>query len=393
MSALDFDPELPVEAAWTPPSHWYTDAAFHRRELERVFAPSWQFAARLAQLEQPGDFVAASAAGQTWFTLRHPDGGLRAYHNVCRHHAAELCSGAGRVPKVEQGGELVCPYHAWTYDLDGALRRAPELGAARGFDRADFSLPALRVEAFEDLVFVNADPDAPALAPGLAELRRRLAAFERPLSFVERQSYELDCNWKVFVDNYPDLAPFLDADKLARLTWVARGRYSMKCNWKVFVDNYLDGGYHIAHLHRGLADELKLAGYRTEVFERLSIQSSPGSASDPRVGAGAIYAFLYPNFMINRYGCWLDTNLVLPLGEGRTRVVMDYWVERERAGDAGFVADSLAASRRIHDEDVAISESVQRGLGSRSYTRGRYAARELAMHAFHRELAADLSRD
>ncbi len=346
MSALDFDPELPGEAAWTPPSHWYTDAAFHRRELERVFAPSWQFAARLAQLERPGDFVAASAAGQTWFTLRHTDGGLRAYHN-----------GAGRVPKVEQGGELVCPYHAWTYDLDGALRRAPELGAARGFDRADFSLPALRVEAFEDLVFVNADPDAPALAPGLAELRRRLAAFERPLSFVERQSYELDCNWKVF------------------------------------VDNYLDGGYHIAHLHRGLADELQLAGYRTEVFERLSIQSSPGSASDPRVGAGAIYAFLYPNFMINRYGCWLDTNLVLPLGEGRTRVVMDYWVERERSGDAGFVADSLAASRRIHDEDVAISESVQRGLGSRSYTRGRYAARELAMHAFHRELAADLSRD
>jgi len=345
-----FDAGVPVAAAWTPPAAWYADPDFAALERRAVFGRGWQFAARADQLGAPGSFVAARAGGETWVVLRHHDGELRAFHNVCRHHAAEVCAGAGTA------SELVCPYHAWTYDLDGLLKRAPELGAARGFERADFALPRMAVETFDRFVFVNPGADAPPLAPRLAELGRRLASFPGELAFVERQSYELDCNWKVF------------------------------------VDNYLDGGYHIAHLHRGLADELDLGTYRTEVFERLSIQSSGGARSEGRVGGGAVYAFLYPNFMVNRYGPWLDTNLVLPLAPGRTRVVLDYWVEAERAGDEPFLRASLAASRRIHDEDVAISESVQRGLASSSYDRGRYAARELAMHAFHRELAADLAR-
>jgi choline monooxygenase len=349
MSVHGFDPAPEAAAAWTPPTSWYTEPEFHELERRAVFGRNWLFAARTAELARPGAFVAAAAAGMTWVTLRHSDLRLRAFHNVCRHHAAEICQGAG------EAAELVCPYHGWTYDLDGRLRRAPELGSARGFERGDFALPPLAVEELVSFVFVHADPRAAPLAPRLSELTRRLAAFPQDLVFVQRAAYELDCNWKVF------------------------------------VDNYLDGGYHIAHLHHGLAGELELADYRTEVFERCSIQSCRGAEADERVGGGALYAFVHPNFMINRYGSWLDTNLVLPLGVGRTRVVMDYWVEAARARDAEFLDASLTASRRVHDEDVGISESVQRGLSSSSYERGRYAARELAMHAFHRDLAADLA--
>jgi choline monooxygenase len=353
MSVHGFDPAPEAAAAWTPPCSWYTDPEFHALERRAVFRQNWLFAARAEQLARPGAFVAAAMAGETWIALRHADGRLRAMHNVCRHHAAEICRGAG------EAAELVCPYHGWTYDLDGRLRSAPELGAARGFERSSFALPPLAVEELDRFVFVHCDPRAAPLAPRLAELTRRLDAFGGQggeLVFVERAAYELDCNWKVF------------------------------------VDNYLDGGYHIAHLHHGLAGELELSDYRTEVFERFSIQSCRGAQADERVGGGALYAFVHPNFMINRYGAWLDTNLVLPLGERRTRVVMDYWVEAQLARDPAFLRESLAASRRVHDEDVGISESVQRGLSSSSYESGRYAAREVAMHAFHRDLAADLAR-
>jgi choline monooxygenase len=351
MDVHGFDPAPPTERAATPPAAWYVDPAFHELERARVFGAAWQLAARLDQLERPGDFVAGGAAGRTWVTLRDGEGRLRAFHNVCRHHAAELCRGSGRVER------LVCPYHGWTYGLDGRLESAPGLGAAPGFDRADFALPELAVATLDRLVFVNPAREAAPLEPRAAELARRLAAFPAELVFVERRTYELDCNWKVF------------------------------------VDNYLDGGYHVAHLHGGLAGELELEGYRTEVCEglgeQLSIQSSPGAGGE-RTEGGAVYAFLHPNCMLNRYGPWLDTNLVLPLGPARTRVVMDYWVEPGRAGDEAFVRASLAASLRVHEEDVAISESVQRGLASGAYERGRYAARERAMHAFHRCLARDL---
>jgi choline monooxygenase len=350
MNVHGFETATETAAAETPPTAWYTDPAFHELERRAVFGRNWQFAARAEELALPGAFVAASAAGATWIALRGADGELAAFHNVCRHHAAEICRGAGRAE------ELVCPYHGWTYGLDGRLRRAPELGAARGFERGAYALPPLSAEQVGRFVFVNSDRGAAPLAPRLAELERRLAAFPGELAFVARATYELDCNWKVF------------------------------------ADNYLDGGYHIAHLHHGLADELDLPSYTTEVFDKLSIQSCRGSHADERVGGGALYAFVHPNFMVNRYGAWLDTNLVLPLGVGRTRVVMDYWVESARAGDEAFVRGSLLASRRVHDEDVSISESVQRGLASGSYDRGRYAGRERAMHAFHRDLATDLAR-
>jgi choline monooxygenase len=285
--------------------------------------------------------------------VRHPTGELRAFHNVCRHHAAEVCLGEGRAD------QLVCPYHRWTYDLDGRLASAPELGAARGFDRAAFALPPLAVHALEPFVFVSAADEPWDMDVELAELAARLEAMDTGrLAFVKRVSYEI------------------------------------ACNWKVFVDNYLDGGYHIAHLHRGLADELDMASYRTELLGRLSIQSS-GGGEGARVDWGALYAFVHPNFMINRYGPWMDTNLVLPLGHDRCEVVMEYWLDPAAGGDdPEFVERSLADSWRIHLEDVAISESVQRGVASRSYDRGRYSvAREGAMHLFHRNLAADLAGD
>jgi choline monooxygenase len=358
-----FDPELPLARAWTPPASWYTRPELAALERERVFRRAWHFACRADQVARPGACVAIDVAGDPYFVVRDGGGALRGFHNVCRHHAARLVDDAATCD------EIVCPYHGWRYELDGALKSAPRSAGLEDFRRADFGLAPVHVEAWGPLVFLHAGEPERSVAQELA-----------------------------------DLAPHVDPRELARLTWVARGRYAMRCNWKVFVDNYLDGGYHIAHVHGNLAGQLDLGGYATTLLARASVQTCPASADldatvargaelAGRMGGGATYAWLYPNLMLNRYGPMLDSNLVLPLGPDRCEVVFDYWYDGD-ADDArarAFLDATIANSDVTQREDVWISEQVQRGLASRGYDRGRYApAVEHAMHHFHRLLAADL---
>ena len=355
-----FDPSLPIEQAWTPPASWYLSPELFAWERERVFLRTWQAVGRLDQVSQPGEYFSGCVAEYPYVVLRDGEGALRAFHNVCRHHAAQVCAGAGRLD------ELTCPYHGWTYRLDGRLTRAPHLGRNDVFDRDRFSLKPAAVEAWGPLVFICLGDDPPPLAAQLA-----------------------------------GLTPRLEAMRTSDLHFVARRAYDIRCNWKVYVDNYLDGGYHVAVLHKALAGQLDLGTYTTEIFDRLSIQScktpeqAPSDAGGDfaeRLGSEALYAFVYPNLMLNRYGTILDTNWVVPLGTNRTQVVFDYYfLDTEGPQAQEFISRSIAASHRVQEEDVSICESVQTGLGSPAYDRGIYAPKiEMAAYHFHRLLAADL---
>jgi choline monooxygenase len=332
-------------------------------ELERrtVFARSWQLAGRADQVSRPGQFVSCElAGGEPAVVVRGADHELRAFFNVCRHHAAAV------VTEVEGTAQtLRCPYHGWTYSLDGALKGTPDFGGVCDFDRSANGLIPLRVAVWDPWVFASVDRDAPALESSLGS------------------------------DLFDRLAP-LDP---ARLRWIARRQYVLDCNWKVFVDNYLDGGYHVPHLHKGLDSVLDYAGYTIENGARFCLQSSPlgaGGAGEPetaavRRGDRAHYFWIYPNFMINSYGGAMDTNLVVPRGPDRTEVLFDfYFADVSEASHAHNLA-SIRVSDRIQDEDVAICASVQRGLRSGAYTAGRLSVRrEGGEHLFHRLLHADL---
>lgn len=354
---LEFDPNLPFDHAWTPPSRWYRSPEIYAREREAVFARTWQPVARAEQLREPGDFATALVAGEPWVVLRDERGSLRAFSNTCRHKATVVAEGCGRAR------ELVCPYHGWSYGLDGRLLRAPGIGRIADFDRAAMGLPPVQAQEWGPYVFANADPSAAPLLSALGELDGALRA-----TGWDGLRYHSSQTWEV------------------------------ACNWKVFCDNYLDGGYHIQHRHPTLHAQLDMSTYRTEVLERCSIQRSGAGGLDPRVdydpsrriADGALYAFVYPNFMINRYGPALDTNLVLPLGPERCRVVFDFFFEQ--GTDPAFIEQSLVQSALTQQEDVDVSEAVQVGLGSRSYERGRYAGLEIAVHHFHKLLARDLAR-
>ncbi len=349
-----FDPTLPLERAWMPPSGWYTDPALYALERTAIFQRTWMPVAHAGQLPPPGGYLGGCQSGVPWLITRDHDGRLRAFHNTCRHKGAILARGGG------SADSLVCPFHAWEYTLDGRLRRAPRLGAIADFDRDRMSLPPMGLSQWGPLVLVHPDPAAPAPAQRFPELSAALS----------------DSGWDALVH-------------------VARGSYLIDCNWKVFVDNYLDGGYHIDHMHPSLSAQLDMDSYQTETFRRSSMQCSAASeGSDEvdfsvaaRMGDGAIYGWLFPAFTINRYGPGMDTNLVLPRGVDRCEVVFDFYFPP--GTDPDFIATSTRQSDVTQREDVAICAAVQEGLRSPSYDRGRYAPRcEVGELHFHRLLHA-----
>jgi choline monooxygenase len=324
-----------------------------------VFSRSWQMVARADQLGEPGHYITGDVAREPILVVRGRDGVLRGFYNVCRHHAATVMT-------EPQGStdHLRCPYHGWTYNLEGALIVAPEFGGVCNFDKSVNGLIPIRTAIWQGWVFVKLDSDAPSLA-----------------EFFGNQ-----------------LIGKFDGLNLKALHWFERRSYTVNCNWKVLVDNYLDGGYHVPHIHRSLNSVLDYGEYKIETGERFCVQSSPivsgkadAETAEVRKGDHAYYLWIYPNFMINWYEGVMDTNLVVPRGINRTEVIFDYYFTDVSAKAREKNLASLAVSERIQNEDVAICESVQRGLASRGYSTGRLSVRrEAGEHLFHRRLYADL---
>lgn len=353
-----FDASLPLARACTIPAGWYRDGEIYDVERQQVFGRTWLAAGRRELVAKPGAFLTAEVAGEPYLVVRDEGGVLRGFHNVCRHRAAPL-----RTEACGEATRFRCRYHGWTYDLAGRLRGAPEFDGVEDFRREENGLVPTAVAEWGPLVWVHALPESRSLQEHVAPLTELLAATGmESLVFVERREYEL------------------------------------ACNWKVYVDNYLDGGYHLQTVHPGLAGVLDYTSYRTEVAEFVSVQSSPLKPATSQAGLevgqvrggdNAYYAYVFPNLMLNVYQDYMDTNLVLPLGPERCRVVFEYYFKPGIAADQ--MRDSVAVSHQIQLEDVGICEEVQRGLASRAFSTGRYSVRrEVAVHSFHLLLARRL---
>lgn len=344
-----FDPSLPLERARTIPSSWYFDSQLAELEYRTVFA-GWQAVGRLDQLTQRGSFLTAEVAGEPVAVVRDERGELRAFHNVCRHRAATVLNEpCGVVSKLR------CRYHGWTYDLAGRLRGAPEFEGVAEFRREDFGLPPLLVDSWGPTVWIHRQSAA-----------LRLADYLSPLPEQTEKS------------------------GIGALQWHARRSYDLHCNWKVYVDNYLDGGYHVNSVHPGLAGVLDYAHYRTETFANTSVQMSPlkhadGVEGSVRQGNTAYYWWVFPNFMVNIYSGVMDTNLVVPLGPEKCRVIFDFYFAPDVS--SVFASQSIEVGEQVQQEDIAICEDVQRGLRSRSYSTGRFSVRrENGAYQFHQLL-------
>ncbi|OLB22642.1 MAG: hypothetical protein AUH15_05790 [Acidobacteriales bacterium 13_2_20CM_55_8] len=344
--------------ASTIPAPWYVDARIAKLESKTVFSKSWLMVGRADQVERPGQFVTANVAGEPIVVVRGNDGVLRGFFNVCRHHAAAVVT-----EPCGQASILHCPYHGWNYGLDGTLKGMPEFEGVKNFDRQKNGLVPVKADIWESFVFVNLDPQATPLKTFLGGLVKRVA----PLG-------------------------------LSKLHYFDRRVYDIQCNWKVFVDNYLDGGYHVPHLHKSLNSVLDYKQYTIENEDRYCLQSSPmvsgtedAAIATTRKGDRAWYFWQYPNLMINHYQGYMDTNLVLPLDVDHCRVIFDFYFAEVDEVHSEYNQQSVAVGARVQEEDLGICEAVQQGLKSRAYQAGRLSVRrEAGEHLFHRLLAADL---
>src|SRR5467141_2193 len=355
-----YNPADPLEQASTIPAPWYRDTRIHELELAAVFGKSWQVAGRLDQFRKNGEFFTTDIAREPIVVVRGGDAQLRAFYNVCRHHAAAV------VPEPHGcAKQFRCPYHGWTYGIDGTLKGMVEFEGVCNFDRAQNGLAPIRVDTWENFVFVNLDSQP-------APLRK-------------------------FLGSVPELVAPLQLTQ--KLQYFDRRVYTLNCNWKVYVDNYLDGGYQVPHAHKDLSSVIAYTQYTIENFERACLQSSPLSSnakSESGVAATrqgrAFYLWVYPNFMLNAYEGVMDTNLVLPLAVDKCAVVFDYYFADASAAAEKRNSESIRVSEVVQDEDMAICDAVQKGLASRAYLAGRLSVRrEAGEHLFHRLLHADLT--
>ncbi len=348
--------------AYTLPARFYTDPAIFALESERIFRRSWQYAAPLAALIDPGQQVAVPIAGAPVVLVRGENGALRGFFNVCRHRAGEVA--CGTVTRKT----LQCRYHGWTYDLEGRLLRTPEMDGVEEFDPAAHALLPVRADAWGPFAFASLSLDGPGLAEVLGEIA-------------------------VETERLP----------LARMSFYRRHEWVLACNWKVYVDNYLEG-YHIPIAHPALFQEIDYARYevstrRWHSRQQVPARARPGSLYARRLEEGrdaqALYYWVFPNLMINVYPDNVQLNVIIPEGRDRTRTVFLWFFldvpERDPEELAGEFARSFAFSDEVQREDIELCEAVQRGLASGAYSCGRFSPRrENGVHHFHRLVAEAL---
>lgn len=348
-----FDPTAPLEQAHTPPYSWYMDAEMLEYEKNGIFEKSWLCVGRSDQVLKPGDYFTGDILGNPYVVVRDEHGVLRAFHNVCRHHAAEVASEHGNC------AELVCPYHGWAYKLDGSIKKMPHMGKVCNFDVSRNGLKPISVDTWGPLVFIDMDGSWTQDNKDVRDLQKDIELIVKPIEEIG----------------------------ISGMKHVERRVYDMKCNWKIFIDNGLDGGYHVAYVHERLAQGLEFDGYETHIGDRSSYQICETNKKDERLGNKVVYAWAFPNLFINRYGNCMDTNIVLPTGPETCKVIIDWYFDYDNLEDWNTkktVIRAISDSDAVQHEDVKLCESSQRGMKSMAFEDGRYSSKlEGAVHAFH----------
>ncbi len=335
---------LPLEDGWTLPASWYSDEAVHGLERERIFAGAWTYAGPAEWVREPGSCFASQVGHVPVAVVRGADGTLRGFVNVCRHRGHLVVEGTGCRETLQ------CPYHAWTYDLDGTLRTAPRGGREPGFDRAGFSLLRVSVGAWGPFVFVNPDPDAAPLEESLGSLETIVAESGLRLDELRFHSHE---EWPI------------------------------ASNWKVALENYLEC-YHCPTAHPGFSKVIDVApdAYRLQVHPTFSSQVGPvrpsaleGNGKAPYTPRGDVtqaqYHFLFPATTINIAPGIPNLSIErwIPDGTRRTIEVTDYFFGPDVSAEE--IHELVAWDTQVAEEDVALVEAVQRGLDSGMVPQGR----------------------
>jgi phenylpropionate dioxygenase-like ring-hydroxylating dioxygenase large terminal subunit len=339
-----------VAAGRALPASCYRDSAFFDLELEHVLRPGWHAVARFDDLPTPGDYRSVDLCGEPLLVVRDGAGELRVFSRVCRHRAHTVVEGAGHTRR------FVCPYHSWSYGLDGRLKTAPLMSDVPGFDLEKCGLPELRTERWMGFVVTSLDPEAAPLTPQLAALSEILA----PHGLAEMANagtLEFDSAW----------------------------------NWKVMVDNFMESYHHLAPHRETLQKTNPASGtYCMDLEGPFALLENPGTN-----GAPDFYvAQVFPTLLLalfrgpNPIGSWYEM-LIDRHDHFHLRIHM--LAPPEFAAKEELAAALVDSAAEIHREDIPVCEGVQRGVQSRLWSAGSLSRHEATLIRFHRYLAERLA--
>jgi len=351
------------EEGRTLPAAYYVDPRYFDREMDRLFGRMWVAAGRTEAVEKPGQFFLRELLGERVIITRST-GGVRAYYNVCRHRGTQLCTEAsGTFP-----GSIQCPYHAWTYDLDGRLVGAPHMDEVPHFRKEDYPLQPVAAEVWDGHLFISLNPVPPALQTQLAGLPGKFAPWRMgDLRLGHRITYDVKANWKLIVQNYneclhcPNVHPALN-----RLSHYLSGEN------EPLQGTYMGGRMDL----RPGVDTLSMNGTCPRAF-------LPGLTPEDR--RRVYYYAIFPNMLLSLHPDYMLVHTLWPVAPDRTINICEWHFHPEEMAREGFdPQDAVEFWDTTNRQDWHVCELSQAGISSRGYRPGPYSNREDLLYAFDR---------
>jgi phenylpropionate dioxygenase-like ring-hydroxylating dioxygenase large terminal subunit len=373
MTTVTWKPrELPTEGARTLPREYFTSDALLREEFDRIFTQRWICVDREDRIPAPGDYFLIEVGGESLIILRDQAGTLRAHFNVCRHRGTRLCEQpCGRFSETVQ-----CPYHAWTYALDGRLIGAPNMNDVEGFAKADWPLRTAAIKSWEGFIFVNLAPEPEPFEEAYAPLLGRFSRFNLPNLRVGRTAeYDVKANWKLVVQNYSECYHCaLVHPALNKLTPPTLGENDL-------MEGPFIGGYMI------------LTGGASMTMSGRSCGLPVGNLP-PEDQQRVYYYSVMPNMLLSLHPDYVMFHTLWPQATDRTRISCHWLFHPGTLADPAFdIEDGVSFWDMTNRQDWHVCELSQLGVSSRAYTPGPYSKRESCSIAFDRDYLHAMGRD
>lgn len=356
--------------ATTLPAKFYADKTYYQKEAEHFFGQRWVCLGREEEVSEPGQFVQKKLLNESLLLVRGKDTRVRAFYNLCRHRGTQVC-------QKENGkflGSIQCPYHAWTYNLEGKLTGAPLMNETPGFNAEEWPLHQAACEVWEGHVFVNMAKEPRPLLSQLGEMATKFENWHMAdLRVAHRIVYDIKANWKLIIQNYSEClhCPVIHP-ALAKLSPYLSG------NNDPADDNLLGGSMTLYD------------GVRTMTMSGQTTRADLPHLSEKQKRHVYYYALL-PNLLLSPHPDFVMTHLLLPLDNDRTQVINEYLFHPDQMAQADFSpADVVEFWDLTNRQDWEVSEWSQKGLESRAYSPGPYSHREGLLHDLDKIILSEL---
>jgi len=349
-------PQIRADEARTLPQEFYTDPDHFRREMEAIHFATWLAAGRTEQIREPGDFFVCEVSNASIVVLRDESNVVRAFHNACRHRGTLLCAvGHGRLPHFIQ-----CPYHAWTYRLDGTLASAPHMEKVAGFRESDYPLASVHTAIWDGHIFINLSGTPVPFEEHLAGLKEKFRPWRmEELKLAERRVYNVAANWKLIIQNYSEcLHCPIAHPQLQKHSHYMSGDNDPPA--ATFLGGRMD-------LRDGVST-LTMSGCTTR-------KCLPNLNADE--SRHVYYYCLLPNFLLNLHPDYMLTFTLWPRAVDRTDIVCEWHFHPEEIAAPGFdPKDAVEFWEITNRQDWELSDRAQKGISSKGYQPGPYSNRE-----------------